>query len=448
MIKEYLIELKTLNRSHILFLPFLLLIISIPLPIFINNILLLLFTGIVFITTKKRQIKYDSNLFFLVLFFLLSLLSLCWSIDFKSTLNTIPRLIPLMLIPILFMISQSFGVLHIKALLKYYSFVMVVLAIAFMARAVIRYLITNDIRAFFYHGENDLDYGLVPKLLNAIHISVFVAIGYFFFISKQVKKPLDYIAILILAAFILLLSAKNIIFIVIFLTIIQLFYFSRLSHKLRLKNLIVFILLIVLIFSYGQIKDRFEVEFQTNTDNSFNTNVIEGIPNLSHYVSINEAWTNKTFTENDYFNGTAFRVYQFRIFIEMLSEDAIFWKGYGLNASYPKIESKGIAHNIYLGDDSNNGYQKMNFHNQYVQSFADLGIFGFLLTLIILIINFKNGVKTKDFMHFAFAILMISLFLTESFLLRQRGILFFTIFYCLFNSIPKNRDFQNSSKAE
>lgn len=189
MIKEYLIELKTLNRSHILFLPFLLLIISIPLPIFINNILLLLFTGIVFITTKKRQIKYDSNLFFLVLFFLLSLLSLCWSIDFKSTLNTIPRLIPLMLIPILFMISQSFGVLHIKALLKYYSFAMLVLAIAFMVRAVIRYLITNDIRAFFYHGENDLDYGLVPKLLNAIHISVFVAIGYFFLFLNKSKNP-------------------------------------------------------------------------------------------------------------------------------------------------------------------------------------------------------------------------------------------------------------------
>ena len=209
MIKEYLIELKTLNRSHNLFLPFLLLIISIPLPIFINNILLLLFAVIVFSTTKKRQIKYDSNLFILVLFFLLSLLSLCWSIDFKSTLNTIPRLIPLMLMPILFMMSQSFEASHIKALLRYYSYAMMVLAIVFMIRAVIRYLITNDFRAFFYHGENDSDYGLVPKLLNAIHVSVFVAMGFFFFISKQVKKPLDYIAILILAGFILLLSAKN-----------------------------------------------------------------------------------------------------------------------------------------------------------------------------------------------------------------------------------------------
>ena len=444
MIKEYLIELKTLNRSHNLFLPFLLLIISIPLPIFINNILLLLFTVMVFIKTTKSQIKYDSNLFFLVLFFLLSLLSLCWSIDFKSSLNTIPRLIPLMLIPILFMMSQSFEASHIKALLRYYSYAMMVLAIVFMLRAVIRYLITNDFRAFFYHGENDSDYGLVPKLLNAIHVSVFVAMGFFFFISKQVKKTPDYIAILILAGFILLLSAKNIIFIVIFLSIIQLFYFSRLSNKLRLKNLIVFILLIVLVFSYGKIKDRFEDEFKTNTEKSLSTNVIEGIPNQSHYVSINEAWTNKVFNQNDFFPGTAFRVYQFRIFLEMMNEDKIFWKGYGLNASYPKIEAKGEAYHVYQGDDYNDGYQKMNFHNQYVQNFADLGVLAFLLIVIMLFVTLKNAIKTKDFMHFAFAFLMISLFLTESFLWRQRGVVFFTMMYCLFNS----GNAQNRSKAE
>jgi len=42
--------------------------------------------------------------------------------------------------------------------------------------------------------------------------------------------------------------------------------------------------------------------------------------------------------------------------------------------------------------------------------------------------------KSKDFIHFVFAFLMISLFLTESFLWRQRGVVFFTMLYCLFNS--------------
>ena len=58
-----------------------------------------------------------------------------------------------------------------------------------------------------------------------------------------------------------------------------------------------------------------------------------------------------------------------------------------------------------------------------------------LSILIILIINTKKAFNSKDFMHIAFAILMLSLFLTESFLWRQRGVVFFTTFYCLFNFI-------------
>jgi O-antigen ligase len=210
---------------------------------------------------------------------------------------------------------------------------------------------------------------------------------------------------------------------------------------MRLRNLIIFGLLIGIIFSFGRIKDRFKVEFQTNTNKSLSTNVIEGIPDGVHFVSIKEAWTNPTFTPNDYFNGTAFRVYQFRIFSELIVENNAFFTGFGLNASYPKIKEKAVQYNLYMGVENNpdSGYQSKNFHNQYVQNFAELGVFGFLFLLVMLFVNIKNAIKSKDFVHFAFAILMISLFLTESFLWRQRGVVFFTMMYCLFNSVPKLR---------
>jgi O-antigen ligase len=232
--------------------------------------------------------------------------------------------------------------------------------------------------------------------------------------------------------------------------LINIFFFSKTAHKLRLRNLIVFGLLLAIIVSIGKIKDRFKVEFQTNTDKSLSTNVIEGIPSGVHYVSLKEAWSNPTFTPNDYFNGTAFRVYQFRIFTELIKENNVFLTGFGLNASYPKIKEKAGQYNLYMGveNDSDSGYQTKNFHNQYVQNFAELGVFGFILLLILLIVNVKNAIKSKDFVHFAFAFLMISLFLTESFLWRQRGVVFFTMMYCLFNSAPKFRDVQNGSKAE
>jgi hypothetical protein len=176
------------------------------------------------------------------------------------------------------------------------------------------------------------------------------------------------------------------------------------------------------------------LEFQTNSEKSLSSNVIKGLPEGVKNISIMEAWNSKTFSPNDFFPGTAFRVYQARLFFEFLKEEPIFWTGFGLNASYQKLEEKGIKYNIFLGDDKNEGYQKKNFHNQYIQVFAELGVIGFVLFLLILIINTKNAFQSKDFMHIAFAILMISLFLTESFLWRQRGVVFFTLFYCLFNT--------------
>ncbi|MCF8322494.1 MAG: O-antigen ligase family protein, partial [Flavobacterium sp.] len=161
--------------------------------------------------------------------------------------------------------------------------------------------------------------------------------------------------------------------------------------------------------------------------------------------SIRQAWNQEKFKANDYFTGTAFRVYQIRIFIEMLQDDFNIWTGYGLNASQFRVVEKGIEHQVYLGDTTHEGYQNKNFHNQYIQFFAELGIFGLFLLLTMLFLNVKNALKTKDFVFISFAVLMISLFLTESFLARQRGVIFFIVFYCLFNTAID--DNQNTKKV-
>lgn len=434
------------NKSNISFIPILSVLSTIPLIFAINNISMGIFLIVAFVSFKKENFKLQSALLLPILLYILMLLSYSWSIDSNETLLALSKEVPLILIPLGFLIFKTNTSEQKRKIIEYYSYVIVVFVLYYITRSLIRYLIFGDIRMFFYHGENDKDYGLVPKLLNAIHVSVFVAVAFFYFFTKEIKSKADTFFTFLLFGFILLLSSKNIILVVVLLSLVNIFFFSKTAHKLRLRNLIVFVLLIGIIFSIGRIKDRFKVEFQTNTDKSFSTNVIEGVPSGVHYVSLKEAWTKETFTPNDYFNGTAFRVYQFRIFLEMLNEDGIFWTGYGLNASSLKIKEKAIQYDLYMGEknDSDSGYQTKNFHNQYVQNFSETGVFGFVLLLIMLIVNFKNAVKSKDFMHFAFAILMISLFLTESFLWRQRGVVFFTMMYCLFNS----GIIQNSSKAE
>jgi O-antigen ligase len=122
------------------------------------------------------------------------------------------------------------------------------------------------------------------------------------------------------------------------------------------------------------------------------------------------------------------------MFFELFQEETVFWKGYGLNASFKKLEEKAIKYDVFRGNETQEGYQTKNFHNQYIQNFAELGFFGFLILVIMLLFTLKKTIQSKDFIQIAFAVLMISLFLTESFLWRQRGVMFFTLLYCLFST--------------
>ena len=426
------------SKTNISFLPLVLLLVSIPLSLGISNVFLVLFIASVLL--NKNKSKFALNFVFIlpVILFLWMCLSYFWSIDPTRTLKSIPKEIALLAIPFAFS-KVSITKKQAANLIRIYSFAMVFFVLYYLFRAAIRYVITQDARVFFYHGENEDDYGLVPKLLNAIHFSVFIAIAFFYFFTQEIKTKLNIWLTFLLFTFIILLSSKNIILVVLILIFIYLFFYSRIANKMRLRNLIVMLTILLLMFSFGTIKDRFQAEFQQNTAKSLSSNVIRKSAQNVHNISVYEAWNNEKFYPNAFFPGTAFRVYQARIFFEFLKEEPIFWKGFGLNASLIKTEEKGIKNNVFLGDDNQEGYQKKNFHNQYIQNFAELGVIGFLLLIIILSLNLKAAIKSKDFVHIAFAILMISLFLTESFLWRQRGVMFFMLFYCLFNTMNQSK---------
>ena len=394
----------------------------------INNVSTAIFIFSVLFFNRTNKISFNVTLLFPIVLFIWMASSYFWSIDKVATIPAIYKEIFLLLIPAAFLIMRPFNKSQVYKLIKYYSYAMVFYASFFLSRALIRYMISGDQRAFFYHGEYDDDFGLVPKLLNAIHVSVYMAVAFFYFLNKEIKKKFDVICAAILFGFIFLLSSKNIIIVFVFLIGLYFFYFSKSSSKMRLRNLSILTLILVAIFSFGKIKNRFLVEFQSNTKTSVSHSVYNEADEGVNYVSIYEAWNNEKFSHGDYFPGTAFRVYQFRMFLEIFSEEPLFWKGLGLNASQPKLLEKEKKYELYPG------YGLFNFHNQYVQNFAELGFIGFLVLITILAINIKNAFKRKDFIHISFAILIISLFLTESFLWRQRGVVFFTIFYCLFNT--------------
>jgi len=420
-------NLKQEYNNHPSLLFVLLALLCIPLGYAFNSLSLALLILITLINYKKADFRFNNYLIFPIVLYLLMLLSLTWSIDPGRTIAAISKELPLLLFPICFLLFRTFSDDEKQKIIKGFSYGMVAFAVFYLIKASIRFLSSQDTSVFFYHE-------LVTKDVNAIHVSVYMSVSFFYFLVKPIKTNWDKLALAVLFLMVFLLSSKNIV--VVFIGLLGYYYlfFSKTAKKLRLRNLILAIVILLSLPFIGKVKERFKQEYETiMTDSSVNDVINKGSEKV-YNVSIKQAWNNDTFKPNDFFPGTAFRVYQFRIFTEFLQEEAIFWKGFGLDASYSKIEDKGIQHNLFLGNENQEGYQKMNFHNQYIQVFAELGIFGFLLLVIMLVLTIRNGFASKNYFHIAFSVLMIFLFITESFLWRQRGVTFFIVMYCVLNT--------------
>lgn len=420
-------SIRTESKNHFSFLPFILLITTIPLHNGVNNFFLVFFSLSVLVKINKTKFHLDKNLLPLILLFVISALSLLWSIDLDKSFKALSRFIPFILVPLLFMMMKPFTKEQVYKIIAVFSFSIVFYTLFYFIKALIRFIIKGDIDSFFYHQ-------LIPKELNAIHFSVFVSFAFLYFFTQQIKTNYGKIICGLLFLFMILLSAYAILLTFIVLLIYYYFFFSKTGNQLRLRNLIVFVLLIFTIIFVRKIEETVVIELKANTEKSINHTVIDKNEFGLKIISIKEAWTNEKFTPNDFFPGTAFRVYQARMFVELFQEEHVFLTGFGLNASYKKLEEKAIKYDVFRGNESQEGYQTKNFHNQYIQNFAELGVFGFLILLIVLGLNLKNAFKNKDFVQISFAVLMISLFLTESFLWRQRGVMFFCLMYCLFNA--------------
>jgi hypothetical protein len=131
--------------------------------------------------------------------------------------------------------------------------------------------------------------------------------------------------------------------------------------------------------------------------------------------------------------GTTIRLFQARIFSEMLKEDGIFLTGYGISNSEDKIIKKQKHYNLWQG------YYTYNFHNQYIQAFAELGIFGLLFLFLMLGAVLRRYMRDKDMLFLSLFFIMFVVFITESYLWRQRGLYHFLVLYCLFfKSMPSN----------
>lgn len=78
-------------------------------------------------------------------------------------------------------------------------------------------------------------------------------------------------------------------------------------------------------------------------------------------------------------------------------------------------------------------YRHSNAHNQFLETFIDLGLIGFLVLITILIFSFYKSISTKNTLLCIFLFISSFNFLFESMLTVREGVVFFCFFYCFLN---------------
>lgn len=122
---------------------------------------------------------------------------------------------------------------------------------------------------------------------------------------------------------------------------------------------------------------------------------------------------------------TAVRVLIWEQAIGIIKQNFVFGTGVGdvNDELYRAYEKNGITGALE---------HKLNAHNQFLQTFIGMGIFGFVLLLFVTLGQMVIAVAIKNFLLFMFAFLVTLNFLVESMLQTSAGVLFFVFFFCLF----------------
>lgn len=363
---------------------------------------LFVFFSITYAVLNKKKLKIDRTLLLPVILYLFLVSTIIWSIDTKLTSKGIGRLLALFLVPLAFVCIPKFSVKKRDLVLKYFTYANVGYAFFFLLVALFNYYKTRDLNVFTYHN-------LVKVLdLNAIYVSVFFSISLYYLIAKKEKQIKDKLGVFFFINLIVLLASKMIIVILIVSVSIYLFLFKGAKYFKNYKTLIALaIIAITVALNSKQIISRLQEE--------------------NRFTKFHEVLNKEKFNKTYLWTGTSLRLFQLRLLKEQIQEDKIFFKGFGLFASRINLKEKHQKYNTYRG------FHSYNYHNQYAQVMAEGGIVALLLLFLMLSINFVNALKSKDFLFITFGVILFMLFFTESFLWVQRGVIFTSVLFCLFN---------------
>lgn len=354
-----------------------------------------------------KRIQFGS----FILFFIIGILSLIWSVDVQNSLIVLVRLIPLILVPV--WLSQTNENIDFKRTFRWVSLTYVLFGLASIFLASLKYYTTLDIGEFFYHtlllpfGEANAIYvALLYSMIFLVNISL---------IQFSKSNILDFLILVLLMIYIIMLSSKMISLTVLLSSFV--IVFGKYKDRFKTgKSLFGFIsvALVLALFALSSSK-KLQSRYMDVMD-------LEGVTEALHKEQFGPVYP---------WNGLNLRIFQLRCFweIEKNSEfNSIL--GVGLNNGQVLLDERYDFYGLYKGKDLDvrGGYYVFNFHNQYAQTLIEMGVIGFFGLIFIFVQLFSFAIRNKSYLMFAVGLLLFCILLSESLLLRSKGIIIFVLF--------------------
>jgi hypothetical protein len=267
--------------------------------------------------------------------------------------------------------------------------------------AVVRYLHSGDPGEFIYH-----------QLASPVHTGAIFFSLYLLYVLIMGKKTGWFAGspskrALLMAWFImLLLLMASKLLIITGLTVLFLQYRQQLMHRWKHEKIWLFLALGILALGSIPLLNRLHPLLGPNPAMAFSEN-------FKHCPEP---------------NGLQLRLIFWRFGIEILNEQQAWLNGTGMVNAQPLLNEKIVGHGMYLGTGigTDTGYLNYNFHNQFLETLVRQGIPGLMLLIWILVIPVIKS-RQGDQTDWLFWLIMPALFMTESVLERQAGIVFFCL---------------------
>lgn len=368
----------------------------------IGSIFLIVFAALFFTTIAvRKKIVFKKPLLPLLILFLWGAISVLWTTNTSETLSGIGIAIGLLAVPMTISQQSDFTLKDLRKTIDVLSIFLVIYFFVCLCNSAFLFFEDGQTHHFFYHD-------LVTLFKNsAIYISLFTGTCIIFKVNSPEKTFFDRLIISVLIVFLLLLASKNLIISTFLLLAFSFIFFKKQKSTFSKSVVATFGIVLLALISFFVFDNPVKQRFLDETD-----------------VKIEEVWSRQDFSDFE-FNGTTLRVFQWRAVSEMVENGQIGFLGMGLSNVNYLTEQYFNYYNVYQG------YTPVNFHNQYLQTFGELGFVGLGILIFLFCFSLYKASKGKNKFLFLITLLFILCFLTESYLNRQKGIMFFSAVYSL-----------------